>query len=73
MNTTKVAGLSPTEPESAMRQVLFARTSDSRITIGVVSDSPPSSLALLAAGVAGMAARQARRRERVKFFQITRE
>jgi hypothetical protein len=49
--------------------VVFVETSDPSITIGVVSDSEPSSLALLAAGVAGMAARSARRSERVKFLQ----
>jgi hypothetical protein len=47
------------------RSVLFAQTPNAGITIGVVSDSEPSSLTLLAAGVAGMAARRARR-ERTK-------
>jgi hypothetical protein len=43
------------------QEVLFAQgTGDGRI-IGVVTDAPPSSLMLLAAGVAGMAARRARR------------
>jgi PEP-CTERM motif len=56
----KDAGL-VTEPQ----QVLYAKTSDPGVTIGVVTDSEPSSLTLLAAGVAGMAARRARR-ERTK-------
>lgn len=47
------------------QHVLFAE-SPPGVTYGVVSDAEPSSLALLAAGVAGMAARRARRRERVK-------
>jgi hypothetical protein len=51
------------------QHVLFAQTPNPGITIGVVSDSEPSSLALLAAGVAGMAARRARRRERIAFVQ----
>ena len=44
---------------------LFAHMPNTGITIGVVSASEPSSLALLAAGVAGMATRRARR-ERTK-------
>jgi hypothetical protein len=60
----------PADPWTAKPQhVLFAQTPDPGRTIGVVSDSPPSSLALLAAGVAGMAARRARRLERVKSRQ----
>jgi MYXO-CTERM domain-containing protein len=47
------------------QRVLFASSSPG-VTYGVVCDSEPSSLTLLAAGVAGMAARRARRRERVK-------
>lgn len=43
------------------RSVLFAQTPDPGMIIGVVCDAEPSSLALLAAGVSGMAARQARR------------
>ena len=50
------------------QHVLFAE-SPPGITIGVVSDAEPSSLALLAAGVSGMAARRARRSERMKFLQ----
>lgn len=46
------------------QHVLFAETPKG-ITIGVVSDSEPSPLALLATGVAGMAARNVLR-ERVK-------
>jgi hypothetical protein len=42
-------------------QVLFAQTPDGSRIVGVVTDSPPSSLALLAAGVAGMGVRQARK------------
>jgi len=45
---------------AATEQVLFARTPKG-ITVGVVSDAEPSSLTLLAAGVAGMAERRARR------------
>jgi hypothetical protein len=48
----------------ATQHVLFARTPKG-ITVGVVSDAEPSSLTLLAAGVAGMAERHARR-ERTK-------
>jgi hypothetical protein len=50
------------------QHVLFAETPPG-ITIGAVSDSEPSSLALLAAGVAGMAVRRARRAERIKLQQ----
>jgi hypothetical protein len=52
-----------------LQQVLFAQTTNPGITIGVVCQAEPSSLALLAAGVSGMAARQARRNERVKLFK----
>ena len=45
--------------------VLFAQTPNPDIIIGVVTDEEPSSLSLLAAGVAGLAARCARR-ERTK-------
>lgn len=51
---------SPATPQ----HVLYAQTPKG-ITIGVVCDSEPSSLTLLAAGVAGVAARRARR-ERTK-------
>lgn len=44
-----------------LQQVLYAKTSDPGVTIGVVCGAEPSSLALLAAGVTGMAARLARR------------
>jgi PEP-CTERM motif-containing protein len=47
-------------PSPEPRSILFAQTPNAGMTIGVVSDSEPSSLALLAAGVAGMAARRAR-------------
>lgn len=50
------------------QRVLYASSSPG-VKFGVVCDSEPSSLALLAAGVAGMAARRARRRERVKEWQ----
>jgi hypothetical protein len=50
------------------QHVLFAK-SPPGTAFGVVSDSEPSSLALLAAGVAGMAPRRARRSERMKFLQ----
>ena len=50
------------------QHVLFAE-SPPGVTLGVVSDSEPSSLALLAAGVAGMAAHRARRREQMKSSQ----
>ena len=49
---------------AATQHVLFAKTPNG-ITVGVVSDAEPSSLTLLAAGVAGMAERRARR-ERTK-------
>jgi hypothetical protein len=48
-------------PRPEPRTVLFAQTPNAGMTVGVVSDSEPSSLALLAAGVAGMVARRARR------------
>jgi hypothetical protein len=47
-------------------QVLFAPSPDPGITIGVVCESEPSSLALLAAGVAGLNARRARRAQETK-------
>ncbi|MGH7976740.1 MAG: hypothetical protein ACREC8_08755 [Limisphaerales bacterium] len=47
------------------QHVLFAKTADQGMTIGVVTNSKPSSLALLAAGVVGMPARRTRR-ERTK-------
>jgi len=50
------------------QRVLIAKSAPG-VTFGVVSNSEPSSLALLAAGVAGMAARRARFRERVKAWQ----
>lgn len=43
------------------QHVLLAKTGDPGMIIGVVTNSEPSSLALLAAGVAGMAARRSRR------------
>lgn len=54
-------------PRSAAgpQQVLYAK-SPPGVTFGIVVDSEPSSLALLAAGVAGMAARRARHSERMK-------
>jgi len=48
-------------PTLDAQSCLFAHTSDPGVTIGVVTAGEPSSLALLAAGVAGMAARRARR------------
>jgi len=50
------------------QRVLFAESSPG-ITFGAVSDSEPSSLALLASGVAGIAVRRARRRERIEAWQ----
>jgi hypothetical protein len=47
-------------PMPQPQSVLFAPTSDAGITVGVVAEAEPSSLSLLAAGVAGMAARRAR-------------
>jgi hypothetical protein len=44
----------------AESHVLFADTHDSGKVVGVVSSSEPSTLALLAAGVAGMAERRRR-------------
>jgi hypothetical protein len=57
-------------PQGAARpqHVLFAK-SPPGTTFGVVIDSEPSSLALLAAGVAGMAARRARRNELMKSLE----
>jgi len=52
-------------PIPSPRSVLFAQAPHGATTIGVVSNAEPSSLSLLAAGVAGMAARRARR-ERTK-------
>jgi hypothetical protein len=52
-----------------LQQILFAQTGDPSITIGVVSNAAPSSLALLAAGVAGLEARRARRSARIQFLQ----
>jgi len=48
---------------------LFAETAGAGVTIGVVSAAEPSSLALLAAGVAGMAARRARRERAISNAQ----
>ena len=50
------------------QQVLFAK-SPPGTTYGLVCDAEPSSLALLAAGVAGKAARQARLSERMKSLE----
>ncbi len=50
------------------QRVLLAE-SPPGFTFGAVFNAEPSSLTLLAAGVAGMAARRARRRERVKEWQ----
>ncbi|HTV39999.1 MAG TPA: hypothetical protein VMF08_05455 [Candidatus Sulfotelmatobacter sp.] len=47
------------------QNVVFAQSPDARIVVGVVTNSQPSSLTLLSAGAAGMAARRARR-ERAK-------
>jgi hypothetical protein len=57
-------------PRGAARpqHVLFTK-SPPGTAFGVVSDSEPSSLALLAAGVAGIAARRGRRSERMRFLQ----
>ena len=52
------------------RHVLFAESTPGT-TFGLVCDSEPSSLALLAAGVAGLAARNARRSERIKSLEAT--
>jgi hypothetical protein len=52
-----------------LQQILFAQTGDPSITVGVVSNAAPSSLALLAAGVAGLEARRARRSARIQFLQ----
>ena len=54
---------------TGLQQVLFAQTPNPGMTVGVVGDAAPSSLALLAAGVAGMAVRRARRKERLQFAQ----
>ena len=48
---------------SAAKEVLYARTTGTGKTVGVVSDSEASPLALLATGVAGMAARRALREQ----------
>jgi hypothetical protein len=52
------------QPKDQPQSILLAQTPPG-ITIGVVTDSEPSSLSLLASGVAGMAVRRARR-ERTK-------
>ena len=61
------AAVQDVRPMLEGRSVLFARPPEAGMTIGVVCDSEPSSLALLAAGVAGMAGRRAlRERKRTK-------
>ena len=45
------------------QQVLFAQTPNPDITVGVVTSGNPSALTLLAAGVAGVAARRALRQQ----------
>jgi hypothetical protein len=45
-------------PMPKPQSVLYARTPNGDCVIGVVTDAEPSSLSLLAAGVAGMAARR---------------
>jgi hypothetical protein len=52
-------------PEPRAQHVVYAKTPKPDMIIGVVCDSEPSSLALLAAGVEGMTERR-RRRERAK-------
>jgi MYXO-CTERM domain-containing protein len=60
--SSEKAAVQNAQPIPAAQPVLLAE-SPPGITYGVVSDSEPSSLALLAAGVAGIAARRARRKE----------
>lgn len=52
-----------------MPGVIFAQSPDARLIVGVVTNSEPPSLALLSAGVAGFAARRARR-EQAKSDQL---
>jgi PEP-CTERM motif len=54
-------GIGKNQTLAGTQHVLFAQTPDPNITVGVVSSAEPSTLTLLAAGVAGMAARRARR------------
>lgn len=63
-----ITSSSGTPYPAGTQQVIFASTGNAAVTIGIVCPSGPSSLTLLAAGVAGMAARQARRKERIKFL-----
>ncbi len=62
------AAAQDTRPVAGAQPVLFAE-SPPGITYGAVSDSEPSSLALLAAGVAGIAARRARRKELLRCLE----
>jgi hypothetical protein len=48
---------------AGLKNVVYAQAPDKGIIIGVVTNSKPSSLALLAAGVAGTAERRARREQ----------
>lgn len=65
METNEKKAVAPSAPPDGHRSTgplescLFARTPEG-ITVGVVTHLEPSPLALLAAGVAGMAARRAR-------------
>ena len=63
------SGVENVRRAAGLQQVIFAQTTNPGITIGVVCQAEPSSLSLLAAGVSGMAARQAHRNERVKFLK----
>ena len=53
-------------PVSKPQNVMFAQSPDAGFVIGVVTEAEPSSLSLLAAGVAGMAARRVRNKARPK-------
>jgi len=58
-------GIGKNQALAGTQHVLFAQTPDPNIIVGVVASAEPSTLTLLAAGVAGVAARRARR-ERIK-------
>ena len=55
-------------PVSKPHNVMFAQSPDADFVIGVVTEAELSSLSLLAAGVAGMAARRARNNVRHKLL-----
>ena len=61
----KKEGVKNVRMTAGSQNVVFAQSPDASITVGVITNSEPSSLALLSAGAAGLAERRARR-ERAK-------